>query len=667
MKEEDKARVITRAVVVGDSFKRRFKPMTNRIPKILMPVANIPIIEYLINYLSDNNIEEVYILCTEHRQLIDDYLKKQKYRSLRKIMVTTASCENALSVGAALRSLLDTFAGKPLISEDFIVLRGDIITNMTLDKAVKEHLERKSLNDKCMMTKTFVRMCYGNRLRTQEDDLLVLTDPKSKLIVQYQKLRGESKVQLKGFTIPSQSQLELRYDLYDTRIDICTPDLLYYLKDNFDCKELNEGFISDVNGVDSLVDSKVYYYEHTDPKSSYCGIIHNPLLYDYVNRDVIKRFAYPLVVDSNLMCPADNLSYKYSRNNIYMDKNIKLSMTCIISDNSVLGSDTEVHDQTIIENSVIGRRCNIGANVRISGSYVWSDVVIEDGCTITEAILCENVVVRKGASVPKGVILDKSVVVCPNKNVPMNVHVSLYTYSAKEKAYVEAGENSEGFERGTICELNKRDHLPDYQHIGGTPYYQLNPSQKEFMEEEDEPEAPEQPTSDNFISELKSTIERAVENNYSKENTKMEILSLRLSENKLPGECLYGLLPCILDQCFVGGAKDMKVVVGRIKKVIDEWKDLLKDFIHEPIDEDSVIEILEDYCKASPFLQSCFHLLLPPLNQEELISDEAVFRWKQKAEAESSTSPAVATMLKNALVFIKYLEEAEEESDDEPN
>ena len=37
MKEEDKTRMITRAVVIGDSFKHRFKPITNLVPKVHFP------------------------------------------------------------------------------------------------------------------------------------------------------------------------------------------------------------------------------------------------------------------------------------------------------------------------------------------------------------------------------------------------------------------------------------------------------------------------------------------------------------------------------------------------------------------------------------------------------------------------------------------------------
>ena len=150
-----------------------------------MPVANIPLLDYMIDYLSDNNIEEVYILCTIFHKEISEYIKKQRYKSYKNLKITSIMCKGASSPCGALRSLLENYVDSPLVSEDFVVLRGDMITNVPLEKAIKEHMERKAKNIKCMITKTFVQMCHANRLRTQEDDILVVTDPGEKLIVQY--------------------------------------------------------------------------------------------------------------------------------------------------------------------------------------------------------------------------------------------------------------------------------------------------------------------------------------------------------------------------------------------------------------------------------------------------------------------------------------------------
>ena len=164
-----------------------------------------------------------------------------------------------------------------------------------------------------------------------------------------------------------------------------------------------------------------------------------------------------------------------------------------------MGNSTEVRDNAVIEDSVIGMKCVIGANTKISGSYIWNNVIIEDNVTITGAIICDNVIIKSGANIPKGSILDKEVIVKAKTLVPMNVYISLYTYSNKDKAYILTNDSSEGFDKGSICELNKWDQLPDYQHIGGTPYYQLNPTQKRVIEEEEEEEHTEQPAVDSMV------------------------------------------------------------------------------------------------------------------------------------------------------------------------
>ncbi len=68
----------------------------------------------------------------------------------------------------------------------------------------------------------------------------------------------------------------------------------------------------------------------------------------------------------------------------------------------------------------------------------------------------------------------------------------MYTYSKRDKVYVEATENGEQFEKGVLCELNKRDQLPDYQRLGGTPYSQLEATSKNIVEGSEESDAQEQ-------------------------------------------------------------------------------------------------------------------------------------------------------------------------------
>lgn len=45
-----------------DSFSKSFRPISFESPNILKPLMNIPVIEYIIEFLVQNNVEEVTTL-----------------------------------------------------------------------------------------------------------------------------------------------------------------------------------------------------------------------------------------------------------------------------------------------------------------------------------------------------------------------------------------------------------------------------------------------------------------------------------------------------------------------------------------------------------------------------------------------------------------------------
>jgi len=47
------------AIVMADSFCRTFQPLTWERPKVLLPLVNVPMLEYTVEFLAQNGIEEV--------------------------------------------------------------------------------------------------------------------------------------------------------------------------------------------------------------------------------------------------------------------------------------------------------------------------------------------------------------------------------------------------------------------------------------------------------------------------------------------------------------------------------------------------------------------------------------------------------------------------------
>lgn len=57
--EEMKSDQKLQAILLADSFKKAFRPMTYESPKALMPLVNVPMIMYTIEFLAQNGVEEV--------------------------------------------------------------------------------------------------------------------------------------------------------------------------------------------------------------------------------------------------------------------------------------------------------------------------------------------------------------------------------------------------------------------------------------------------------------------------------------------------------------------------------------------------------------------------------------------------------------------------------
>jgi translation initiation factor eIF-2B subunit epsilon len=53
------ARAVLQAVLLADSFNQRFRPMSLELPKALTPLVGVPMIEYALEWLAANRVQEV--------------------------------------------------------------------------------------------------------------------------------------------------------------------------------------------------------------------------------------------------------------------------------------------------------------------------------------------------------------------------------------------------------------------------------------------------------------------------------------------------------------------------------------------------------------------------------------------------------------------------------
>ena len=132
-----------KAVIIGETFTRLLNPLTNDIPELLIPVCGIPLIEYMIDSLFSSNIKEIIICVKNNGQKLDKYIKEFHEKKEIKILIDEYS-----NVGDCLRKI----NAENLISKDFILITGLVISNLSIENVYNFHLERKKTDKKCIMS-----------------------------------------------------------------------------------------------------------------------------------------------------------------------------------------------------------------------------------------------------------------------------------------------------------------------------------------------------------------------------------------------------------------------------------------------------------------------------------------------------------------------------------
>ena len=392
---------VLQAVVLADSFAENFRPITFERPKMLLPLVNVPMIEYTLEFLAAGGVQEVFVFCCSHSEEVQRYIREtelqRRLATLRlHVLVAAGSC---YSVGDALRQI----EARGVITSDFVLVPGDVVSNLQLAPLIAQHKARRELDKDAVLTTLMKKIPPTHKSRRVGEEKLVVLSGETGRLLLYEDLakwRVAHKLRLPTALLTETDQLELYTDLYDTHIDICVPELLTLLQDNFDWQDLRRDFMPGVLGQFEMLGKTIYTHVVT---SEYAARVHDPHTYDAVSRDVIQRWAYPFVPDANLTAG----SYRYCRGNVYQEDGVMLSRSSLVDSDTVIGAGSVAGEGAIIRSSMIGRGCKIGAGAQLEGAYLWADVVVGEGAILTSCICCDGVVIEAGAIIPAGAVLAK--------------------------------------------------------------------------------------------------------------------------------------------------------------------------------------------------------------------------------------------------------------------
>lgn len=118
-----------KAIILAGGRGKRLRPITDYVPKPLVPLNNVPIIEWQIRYLKKFNVDEI-IICTGYKtEMIEHFLDTKDNFGIK---IRFSVEKTPLGTGGAIKQ-----AGKSIKDKSFFVLNGDTITDIDLRKLKK--------------------------------------------------------------------------------------------------------------------------------------------------------------------------------------------------------------------------------------------------------------------------------------------------------------------------------------------------------------------------------------------------------------------------------------------------------------------------------------------------------------------------------------------------
>lgn len=690
---------VIQAVVIADSFNFRFLPITIEKPRCLLPLVNRPLIDYTIEFLAVSGVQEIFVLCCTHAELIKAHLEASRWNlSTSPVKLRTLVSEDCQSVGDALRSI-DSLS---LIKSDFVLVSGDLVANMELKEVIDLHKEVRKTDRMAVMTCVYKKASPRHRTRSREDDIIICTNPSNRKLLFCEKVARHKKITVPMALFDEHPDIDLHYDLLDCHVSICSPDVPQLFSDNFDY-QTQYHFIRGLLVNEEIMGHHIYTHFISD---QYAARVSNLHTYDAISQDVIHRWVYPLVPDNSSQPIGE--TYSYGRHNIYLNANVSLGKGSALHEDVVVGPETVVGMDTQITRSSIGRKCKIGERVTIEGSFIWDGVTIESDSVVRQSIVCDGAHIKANVTVHPGCILSYGVVVGPNFAIPEGTRLTTKVFESSSRTEWEEGEDEYESDKEESKAANSSPHSP--KKTTDTVKEDVGPEGKGFswhppkQDAEDELEDEQEDiAADKWPFTLESSASSSESSSLSSESPEPvggpayggDDLDTMLFYNEILDSVrsgLAGLVPNENTILMINASKHaynipIQDVPGMVVKAILEgpqnatptqtadllhhtknairhYNTLLRHYIKDVDAQRAVMDSMAECALKQPLVLPVFPKVVLLLYNADIVEEDTILEW-HKDFCKSEQSAKKGEVMAAIKPVIEWLQNAEEESSDE--
>lgn len=119
-------------MILAAGLATRLRPLTLSRPKVLVPVQNRPLLDWLVAYLCSGGAEEVIVNTHHLSEKLIEYVERSDF----PIPVHLRVEKDLLGTGGGIRNVMDFWDHRP-----FVVINGDILSAIDLQGVLRSHEE----------------------------------------------------------------------------------------------------------------------------------------------------------------------------------------------------------------------------------------------------------------------------------------------------------------------------------------------------------------------------------------------------------------------------------------------------------------------------------------------------------------------------------------------
>nr|KJB21788.1 hypothetical protein B456_004G013700 [Gossypium raimondii] len=413
-------------VLAGGNSKNLTPLVSKELPKPLLPVANCPVLYYVLHQLEQSNLKDLIVVVEgeDAALLVGAWISGT---FIDRLHVEIAAVPEDIGTAGALRAI-----SHHLTAKDILVVSGDLVSDVPPGALAATHRRHDAAVTTmlCSIPVSGPSESGSSGGKDKAKKLgrynIIGLDP-SKQFLLHIATEIEKDARISKRILHAVGQMEMRSDLMDAHmyafkrsvlqevLDVkdtfqsLKEDVLPYLvrsqlkseallnrtpqgEENGNEKvssQNNQAFISRILANASTPSFHGIYSKNPDgssstrkthkccvyiaSSSSYCVRLNSIQAFMDINRDVTGD-ADHLLSPNNIIGPSPKLGTKTT-----------------VGPNCRLGEGSEMGDKCQVKRSIIGRHCRIGSHVKVVNSVVMNHVTIGDGCIIQGSVICSNV------------------------------------------------------------------------------------------------------------------------------------------------------------------------------------------------------------------------------------------------------------------------------------